>query len=219
MTGAVKMSPAVTAKPAPASTAAIEARVREVVLVTRASGSAALRSRSRAATAPASGCHDTVSTPSMSISTAPMRPAGPIRSVPQDPQALRFALPDVAPAVDPAAGGEQGLAAAEHRPARPEQHLDEAADHPDELGALVGERGLDGRRPRQRDEVGAHAGLGVVEQRQDRARRRVAEAVTPADPVVRCDLAAEQLVEGDVEAPGKGHQRLEGEPSFSPLHL
>src|SRR6185312_14111898 len=44
-------------------------------------------------------------------------------------------------------------------------------------------------------------------------------ASTVADRVVRGDLTAEQLVEGDVEAPGKGHQRLEGEPSFSPLHL
>ena len=73
MTGAVRMSAAVTGKPAPASAAAIDARVREVVLVTRASGSAAARSRRSAATAPSSGCHDTVSTPSMSISTAPMR--------------------------------------------------------------------------------------------------------------------------------------------------
>ena len=73
MTGAVRMSAAVTGKPAPASAAAIDARVREVVSVTRASGSAAARSRRSAATAPSSGCHDTVSTPSMSISTAPMR--------------------------------------------------------------------------------------------------------------------------------------------------
>src|SRR6516162_3418342 len=151
MTGAVRTSSAVTAKPASASAAAIDARLREVVLVTRASGSAASRSRSSAATAPSSGRHDTVSTPSMSISTAPVRrmPVCPIRSVPQDPQALRFALSDVTPAVDPAAGGEKRLTAPEHRPARSEQDLNEAADHPDELGALVGERGLDGRRPWQ----------------------------------------------------------------------
>ncbi len=73
MTGAVRMSAAVTANPAVASSAAIQARVREVVLVTRASGSPAARSRCSAATAPASGFHDTVSTPSMSISTAPIR--------------------------------------------------------------------------------------------------------------------------------------------------
>ena len=73
MTGAVRMSLAVTGKPAPASTPAIEARVREVVLVTRASGTPAARSRRRAATAPGSGFHETVSTPSMSISTARMR--------------------------------------------------------------------------------------------------------------------------------------------------
>src|SRR6516165_105821 len=35
----------------------------------------------------------------------------------------------------------------------------------------------------------------------------------------RHGLGSEQLVERDVEAGGKGHQRLEGEPSFSPLHL
>ena len=46
--------------------------VREVVLVTSASGSAAARSRFSAPTAPSSGFHDTVSTPSMLISTAPM---------------------------------------------------------------------------------------------------------------------------------------------------
>ena len=73
MTGAVRMSLAVTGKPASASALAIEARVREVVLVTRASGTAAARSRRSAATAPGSGFHETVSTPSMSISTAPMR--------------------------------------------------------------------------------------------------------------------------------------------------
>jgi hypothetical protein len=64
------MSPAVTGKPASASVPAIQARVREVVLVTRASGTPAARSRPRAATAPGSGFHETVSTPSMSISTA-----------------------------------------------------------------------------------------------------------------------------------------------------
>ena len=73
MTGAVRMSPAVTGKPSAASTAAIDSRVREVVFVTSASGSAAPRSRFSAATAPSIGFHDTVSTPSMSISTAPMR--------------------------------------------------------------------------------------------------------------------------------------------------
>ena len=41
MTGAVRMSLPVTGKPAPASAPAIDARVREVVLVTRASGTAA----------------------------------------------------------------------------------------------------------------------------------------------------------------------------------
>jgi hypothetical protein len=73
MTGAVRISPAVTGKPAPASVSAIDARVREVVLVTRASGTAAARARCRAATVPGSGFHETVSTPSMSISTPRMR--------------------------------------------------------------------------------------------------------------------------------------------------
>jgi hypothetical protein len=73
MTGAVRTSLAVTGKPAPAMTLAIEARVREVVLVTRASGTPAARSWCSAATAPGSGFHETVSTPSMSISTARMR--------------------------------------------------------------------------------------------------------------------------------------------------
>jgi hypothetical protein len=73
MTGAVKTSAAVTPKPAPDSAAAIEARVREMVLVTKASGSPASRNRCSAATAASSGFYDTVSTPSMSISTAPMQ--------------------------------------------------------------------------------------------------------------------------------------------------
>lgn len=73
MTGAVRMSLTLTGKPAAASVLAIEARVRDVVLVTRASGTAAARSRRRAATAPGSGFQETVSTPSMSISTARMR--------------------------------------------------------------------------------------------------------------------------------------------------
>jgi hypothetical protein len=67
MTGAVKTSAAVTAKPAPASAAAIEARVRDVALVTKASGSPASHNRRSAATAPSSDFHDTVTTPSMSI--------------------------------------------------------------------------------------------------------------------------------------------------------
>lgn len=58
MTGAVKTSAAVTAKPAPDSAAAIEARVREMVLVTKASGSPASRSRDR----PSNGFHDTIRT-------------------------------------------------------------------------------------------------------------------------------------------------------------
>ena len=73
MTGAVRMSPAVTGKPAPASAAAIDAWLREVVLVTSATGYPFSRSRRSAATAPGNGCHDTVSTPSISISTARMR--------------------------------------------------------------------------------------------------------------------------------------------------
>ena len=36
----------------------------------------------------------------------------------------------------------------------------------------------------------------VVEQWEDRARGHVAEAATPADPVIGCDLTAEQFVEG-----------------------
>jgi hypothetical protein len=67
------MSAALTGKPAPASAAAIAARGCDVVLVTRASGSAAERSQRIAATVPGSGRMDTVSTPSMSISTAPTR--------------------------------------------------------------------------------------------------------------------------------------------------
>ena len=57
MTGAVRMSPAVTGKPASASAPAIDARVREVVLVTRASGYPAARSHCSAATAQGSGVH------------------------------------------------------------------------------------------------------------------------------------------------------------------
>jgi hypothetical protein len=83
----------------------------------------------------------------------------------------------------------------------------------------VGEGGLHRRRARQRDEVGAQARLGVVEQRQDRAPGRAAGAVAPADPVVGGDLTAQQLIEGHVQAPSQGKQRLEGEPSFPPLHL
>ena len=41
-----------------------------------------------------------------------------LRSVPQDPQALRVALAHVAPAVDPSAGGEERFAAAEDGTAR-----------------------------------------------------------------------------------------------------
>src|SRR5262252_10331382 len=73
MAGAVRISAAVTGKPAPARAEAIEDRGREVVLVTRATGRPAARSCRRAATAPGSGRHDTVKTPSMSINTALMR--------------------------------------------------------------------------------------------------------------------------------------------------
>jgi hypothetical protein len=73
MAGAVRISPAVTGKPAPARAAAIDARGRDVVLVTRATGRPAARSCRSAATAPGSGRHDTVKTPSMSISNPLMR--------------------------------------------------------------------------------------------------------------------------------------------------
>ena len=49
-----------TTKPAPDSAAAIEARVREMVLVTKTSGSPASRNRRSAATAPPDGVHDTI---------------------------------------------------------------------------------------------------------------------------------------------------------------
>jgi len=51
------------------------------------------------------------------IQRAAARPRGR-RSVPQDPQALRVALSHVAPAVDPAAGGEERFATAEDGTAR-----------------------------------------------------------------------------------------------------
>src|SRR5260370_25459600 len=72
-----------------------------------------------------------------------------VRSVPQHPQALRVTVSDVAPAVDPTARGEQRLAAAQNRPTRANQHLDQPADDADELGALVAEGRLDCRRSRQ----------------------------------------------------------------------
>ena len=66
MTGAVKTSAAVTAKPAPDSAAAIEARVQERVLVAKASGSPTSPNRRSAATAPSNGFHDTIRTGSRS---------------------------------------------------------------------------------------------------------------------------------------------------------
>jgi hypothetical protein len=52
----------VTAKPAPDSAAAIEARVWEMVLVTKTISSPASRNRRSAATAPSDGFHDTIRT-------------------------------------------------------------------------------------------------------------------------------------------------------------
>ena len=52
------------------------------------------------------------------IASPPVIPYRAGRSVPQDPQALRVALSHVAPAVDPAAGGEKRFAAAEDGTAR-----------------------------------------------------------------------------------------------------
>lgn len=68
--GAVRMSSADTGNPASASVRAIDARVREVVFVTSATPSPASRISRSASTAPGSGCHETVRTPSMSIRTA-----------------------------------------------------------------------------------------------------------------------------------------------------
>ena len=62
MTGAAKTSATVAAKPASDSAAPIEARVREMVLVTQASGSPASRNRRSAAIAPSSRFHDTIRT-------------------------------------------------------------------------------------------------------------------------------------------------------------
>jgi hypothetical protein len=71
--GAVNTSSAPTGNPASTSVAAIEARVREVVLVNSATARPISRSRVTASTAHGIGRHDTVSTPSMSISTARIR--------------------------------------------------------------------------------------------------------------------------------------------------
>ena len=68
--GAPSTSSGSTGKPAAARVSAIRARVREVVLVTRAKGRSAARSACTASTAPGSGFQETVSTPSMSINTA-----------------------------------------------------------------------------------------------------------------------------------------------------
>ncbi|CAM5571473.1 hypothetical protein SGLAM104S_09855 [Streptomyces glaucescens] len=68
--GAVRMSSALTGNPASASVPAIDARVRDVVLVTRANGSPAARISRSASTAPGSGSQETVRTPSMSTRTA-----------------------------------------------------------------------------------------------------------------------------------------------------
>ena len=62
MTGAAKTSATVAAKPASDSAAAIEARVGEMVLVTKAGGSPASRNRRSAAIAPSSRFHDTIRT-------------------------------------------------------------------------------------------------------------------------------------------------------------
>jgi len=62
MTGAGKTSATVTAKPAPDSAAAIQARVQAMVLVIKASGSPASRNRRSAATALSSRFHDTIRT-------------------------------------------------------------------------------------------------------------------------------------------------------------
>lgn len=68
--GAVRTSRADTGNPASASASAIDARVREVVFVTSATPSPAARISRSASTAPGSGCHETVRTPSMSTRTA-----------------------------------------------------------------------------------------------------------------------------------------------------
>src|SRR6266704_2507189 len=86
--GAVSTSPAPTGKPASASTPAIAARVRDVVLVSSAILSPAARIRDTAATAPGSGRHDTVSTPSMSIRTASMAGSYPIPAGPAPAAAI-----------------------------------------------------------------------------------------------------------------------------------
>ena len=72
-TGAVNTSSTSTWKPAATSAAVIEWRVRDVVLVSSATARPMSRIRVSARTAPGSGRHETVSTPSMSISAACVR--------------------------------------------------------------------------------------------------------------------------------------------------
>ncbi|CAM5294550.1 hypothetical protein SVIOM74S_08038 [Streptomyces violarus] len=64
------MSSADTGNPASVSVPAIDALVRDVVLVTSSTASPASRISRNASTAPGNGRHETVSTPSMSTSTA-----------------------------------------------------------------------------------------------------------------------------------------------------
>src|SRR6059058_5271197 len=63
------MSSGCTGKPCADSRVAIQARVRDVVLVTRRTPRPVRRNRAIASTAPGSARHDTVSTPSMSMRT------------------------------------------------------------------------------------------------------------------------------------------------------
>ncbi len=84
------------------------------------------------------------------------------------------------------------------------------------LWATFGRRGRPGREPH---EVGAQAGLGVVEQRHRGAGGRRRRVVAAAEPVAGRDVAAQQLVDGDVQVGGQREQRLEREPALAALGL
>jgi hypothetical protein len=72
---------------------------------------------------------------------------------------------------------------------------------------------------RERQEVGAQAGPAVVDERQRAAVRAPARVVATGEPVAGVHVAAQQLVEREVELRARVEQRLERQAAAAALGL
>ena len=131
--------------------------------------------------------------------------------VAQDPEEHRLALAHVAPARDRACLCDERLACAQGGATLPELDLHEAASDGHGLDTLVTHVGLARGTRRQAREEHAQADAEVVQEGQQARGAALAGIVAAGQLVAALRVAAQQLVERDVEVRREVEQRVERE--------